>query len=160
MKRYFDSSALVAIYVTETFSRKARREARAAIQIPYTELHDLEVRNAMRLLHGRTLLNAKETRDLLGQLDADIEAQRLVDTRLDLFEVFRSAGGEWGHPGCSLCVAMNDEFAGAGQYVASTSNRNFQGRQGPGARTLLVSPLTAAASALQGRIADPRRYLA
>jgi 3-isopropylmalate/(R)-2-methylmalate dehydratase large subunit len=54
---------------------------------------------------------------------------------------------------------MNGELAGAGKYVASTSNRNFQHRQGPGARTLLVSPLTAAASALEGRIADPRRFI-
>lgn len=77
-----------------------------------------------------------------------------------LREVFTAAGGEWGRPGCSLCVAMNGEFAGARKYVASTSNRNFQDRQGPGARTLLVSPLTAAASAVDGRIADPRRYLA
>jgi 3-isopropylmalate/(R)-2-methylmalate dehydratase large subunit len=51
---------------------------------------------------------------------------------------------------------MNDEFAGAGKYIASTSNRNFQDRQGPGARTLLMSPLTAAASALKGKVADPR----
>lgn len=70
------------------------------------------------------------------------------------------AGGEWGHPGCSLCVAMNDEAVAPGQYVASTSNRNFQGRQGPGARTFLMSPLTAAATALQGRVADPRPYIA
>lgn len=76
-----------------------------------------------------------------------------------LHRIFTDAGGEWGPPGCSLCVAMNDEFAEPGQYVASTSNRNFQGRQGPGARTLLVSPLTAAASALEGRIADPRRFI-
>jgi 3-isopropylmalate/(R)-2-methylmalate dehydratase large subunit len=76
-----------------------------------------------------------------------------------LDRVVLEAGGEWGRPSCSLCVAMNGELAGAGKYVASTSNRNFQHRQGPGARTLLVSPLTAAASALEGRIADPRRFI-
>ena len=73
--------------------------------------------------------------------------------------IVRDAGGEWGVPGCSLCVAMNHEVAEPGHYVASTSNRNFQGRQGPGTRTLLMSPTTAAASALEGRVADPRRYL-
>jgi 3-isopropylmalate/(R)-2-methylmalate dehydratase large subunit len=73
--------------------------------------------------------------------------------------VFKSAGAEWGTPSCSLCVAMNGEFAGAGQYVASTSNRNFQGRQGPGARTFLMSPLTAAATAVRGSIADPRQFI-
>jgi len=75
-------------------------------------------------------------------------------------DVVRAAGGEWGAPGCSLCVAMNEEVARPGEFVASTSNRNFQGRQGPGTRTLLMSPLTAAASALAGRVADPRPYLA
>jgi len=74
--------------------------------------------------------------------------------------IVRAAGGEWGEPSCSLCVGMNGEMAQPGQNVASTSNRNFQGRQGPGTRTFLVSPATAAATALQARIADPRPYLA
>jgi len=78
--------------------------------------------------------------------------------REGLDQVVMQAGGEWGEPGCSLCVGMNDELVAPGQYVASTSNRNFQGRQGPGARTLLMSPITAAASALNGRVTDPRRY--
>jgi 3-isopropylmalate/(R)-2-methylmalate dehydratase large subunit len=75
-----------------------------------------------------------------------------------LDQVVIQSGGEWGEPGCSLCVGMNDELVAPGKYVASTSNRNFQGRQGPGARTLLMSPITAAASALNGRVTDPRRY--
>lgn len=73
-----------------------------------------------------------------------------------LRDVVLQAGGEWGEPSCSLCVGMNEELASPGQQIASTSNRNFQGRQGPGARTFLVSPATAAASALRGRITDPR----
>ena len=73
-----------------------------------------------------------------------------------LREIVLQAGGEWGEPSCSLCVGMNEELASPGQQIASTSNRNFQGRQGPGARTFLVSPATAAASALRGRITDPR----
>jgi len=62
-------------------------------------------------------------------------------------------------PGCSMCIAMNGDLAQPGQLVVSTSNRNFEGRQGKGARTVLASPATAAASALAGVIADPRKYL-
>jgi 3-isopropylmalate/(R)-2-methylmalate dehydratase large subunit len=71
--------------------------------------------------------------------------------------VFRAAGAEWRESGCSMCLGMNDDKVGAGQYAVSTSNRNFEGRQGKGARTLLASPLTAAAAAVQGMVTDPRR---
>jgi 3-isopropylmalate/(R)-2-methylmalate dehydratase large subunit len=77
-----------------------------------------------------------------------------------LHEVFRAAGAEWREAGCSMCLGMNGDTAGAGELCVSTSNRNFEGRQGIGARTVLASPLTAAASAIAGRIADPRHYLA
>ncbi len=70
--------------------------------------------------------------------------------------VFREAGAEWREAGCSMCIAMNGDELEPGQYAVSTSNRNFEGRQGRGGRTLLASPLTAAASALAGRVADPR----
>jgi 3-isopropylmalate/(R)-2-methylmalate dehydratase large subunit len=73
-----------------------------------------------------------------------------------LAETFRSAGAEWREPGCSMCIAMNDDRLAPGQFAVSTSNRNFEGRQGAGGRTFLASPLTAAASALAGRIADAR----
>jgi 3-isopropylmalate/(R)-2-methylmalate dehydratase large subunit len=76
-----------------------------------------------------------------------------------LHRAFMEAGAEWHESGCSLCIAMNGDRAAPGQYVVSTSNRNFEGRQGPGARTFLASPLTAAASAVAGAVADPRRYL-
>jgi predicted nucleic acid-binding protein len=88
---YFDSSALVAIYVTEPYSGSARREARRVPQIPFTVLHDLEVRNALRVLHGRGLLNARDVRGLAGQLDDDLKAQRLAEVRIDLFDLFRHA---------------------------------------------------------------------
>ncbi len=71
-------------------------------------------------------------------------------------KVLREAGFEIRQPGCSACLAMNDDKVPAGKYSVSTSNRNFEGRQGPGARTLLVSPLTAAAAAVTGVITDPR----
>jgi 3-isopropylmalate/(R)-2-methylmalate dehydratase large subunit len=74
-----------------------------------------------------------------------------------LDEIFRAAGADWREAGCSMCIAMNGDQLSPGQYAVSTSNRNFEGRQGKGGRTFLASPLTAAASAIAGAIADPRR---
>ncbi len=74
-----------------------------------------------------------------------------------LDRVFKDAGAEWRESGCSMCLGMNGDLVGAGQYSVSTSNRNFEGRQGVGARTLLASPLTAAASAVRGKVTDPAR---
>jgi 3-isopropylmalate/(R)-2-methylmalate dehydratase large subunit len=71
--------------------------------------------------------------------------------------IFREAGAEWREPGCSMCIAMNGDELKPGQYSVSTSNRNFEGRQGKGGRTFLASPLTAAAAALTGVVTDPRR---
>ena len=76
-----------------------------------------------------------------------------------LDKILQEAGFELRQPGCSACLAMNDDKIPAGKYSVSTSNRNFEGRQGPGARTLLASPLTAAAAAITGRITDPREFL-
>ena len=76
-----------------------------------------------------------------------------------LDQIFLEAGFEWRGAGCSMCLAMNEDKAGAGKYVASTSNRNFQGRQGPGSRSLLMSPLMAAAAAVNGRVVDVRQML-
>jgi len=73
-----------------------------------------------------------------------------------LHKIFIDAGAEWRESGCSMCIGMNGDTVGKGQYSVSTSNRNFEGRQGIGARTLLASPLTAAACAVRGRVTDPR----
>jgi 3-isopropylmalate/(R)-2-methylmalate dehydratase large subunit len=73
---------------------------------------------------------------------------------LDL--VFKAAGADWRESGCSMCIAMNGDQLEPGQYGISTSNRNFQGRQGKGGRSFLASPLTAAASAVTGVVTDPR----
>jgi len=73
--------------------------------------------------------------------------------------IFREAGAEWREAGCSMCLAMNGDRLQPGQYSVSTSNRNFEGRQGPGGRTFLASPLTAAASAINGRITDAREFV-
>src|SRR5204863_5814716 len=74
-----------------------------------------------------------------------------------LDRVFRDAGFEWRQPGCSMCLAMNDDRLEPGERCASTSNRNFEGRQGAGGRTHLVSPAMAAAAAVAGRFVDVRR---
>jgi len=73
-----------------------------------------------------------------------------------LDRIVKASGAEWREPGCSMCIAMNGDDIRPGQYCVSTSNRNFEGRQGPGGRTLLASPLTAAAAAVAGVVADPR----
>jgi 3-isopropylmalate/(R)-2-methylmalate dehydratase large subunit len=76
-----------------------------------------------------------------------------------LDKVFLEAGAEWRESGCSMCLGMNGDLVPKGHYAVSTSNRNFEGRQGVGARTLLASPLTAAASAVRGRVTDPRELI-
>jgi 3-isopropylmalate/(R)-2-methylmalate dehydratase large subunit len=86
-----------------------------------------------------------------GLVKAQAEAEGLDDILIE-------AGFEWREPGCSMCLAMNPDRAGAGEHVASTSNRNFVGRQGPGARTHLVSPAMAAAAAIAGHFVDVRDF--
>ncbi|HEV7349249.1 3-isopropylmalate dehydratase large subunit [Telluribacter sp.] len=76
-----------------------------------------------------------------------------------ILDILTDAGFQLRQPGCSACLAMNDDKIPAGKYAVSTSNRNFEGRQGPGARTLLASPLVAAAAAVTGRVTDPRELL-
>lgn len=76
-----------------------------------------------------------------------------------LDRVFLEAGAEWRESGCSMCVGINGDTARPGEYVVSTSNRNFEGRQGQGVRTLLASPVTAAAAAVTGRVTDPREFV-
>jgi 3-isopropylmalate/(R)-2-methylmalate dehydratase large subunit len=73
--------------------------------------------------------------------------------------IFREAGFEWRDPGCSMCLAMNADRLGPGEHCASTSNRNFEGRQGAGGRTHLVSPAMAAAAAVAGHFVDVREWL-
>ena len=85
----------------------------------------------------------------------------MVDAQIreeGLDKIFEDAGFKLRQPGCSACLAMNDDKIPAGKYAVSTSNRNFEGRQGPGARTLLASPLVAAAAAVTGKITDPRAF--
>jgi 3-isopropylmalate/(R)-2-methylmalate dehydratase large subunit len=111
-----------------------------------------DLRAAASLLQGRMV--APHTRVLVVPGSQDVKRQAEAE---GLAEVFREAGAEWREPGCSMCIAMNGDQLEPGQYAVSTSNRNFEGRQGKGGRTFLASPLTAAASAINGRITDPRQ---
>jgi 3-isopropylmalate/(R)-2-methylmalate dehydratase large subunit len=91
-----------------------------------------------------------------------VPGSKLVEEQIikeGLMKTLSDAGFELRQPGCSSCLAMNEDKIPAGKYAVSTSNRNFEGRQGPGARTLLASPLTAAAAAVTGKITDPRDFL-
>jgi 3-isopropylmalate/(R)-2-methylmalate dehydratase large subunit len=114
-----------------------------------------DLRSAAGLLRGRRIAPGLRMLVVPGsqQVKRDAEAEGLD-------RVFTDAGAEWREAGCSMCIAMNGDELLPGQYAVSTSNRNFEGRQGRGGRTFLASPLTAAASALRGAIADPRELLA
>lgn len=111
----------------------------------------VDLRAAASILKDRKV--ASNTRLIVVPGSQDVKRQAELEG-LDL--VFQRAGAEWREPGCSLCIAMNGDQLEAGQYAVSTSNRNFEGRQGKGGRTFLASPLTAAASAISGCITDPR----
>jgi 3-isopropylmalate/(R)-2-methylmalate dehydratase large subunit len=113
-----------------------------------------DLRSAASLLRGRHIARGLTMLVVPGsqQVKRAAEAEGLD-------RVFLEAGAEWRESGCSMCLGMNGDVVGRGQYSVSTSNRNFEGRQGAGARTLLASPLTAAACALRGRVTDPRELM-
>jgi 3-isopropylmalate/(R)-2-methylmalate dehydratase large subunit len=113
-----------------------------------------DLRQAASILAGRKV--ARGVRALV--VPGSQETKRRAEAE-GLDRIFREAGAEWHESGCSMCIAMNGDRADAGQTVMSTSNRNFEGRQGAGARTMLASPLTAAATAIAGAVTDPRRFL-
>ncbi len=113
-----------------------------------------DLRLAARVMRGRRVKDG-----VLALVVPGSEAVRRAAEEEGLDQVFRDAGAEWREPGCSMCIAMNGDVGAPGDLVVSTSNRNFMGRQGKGVRTVLASPATAAASAIEGCIADPRPYL-
>jgi 3-isopropylmalate/(R)-2-methylmalate dehydratase large subunit len=113
-----------------------------------------DLRSAARVLKGRHV--ARGVRMLV--VPGSQGVKRLAE-REGLDKIFSAAGAEWREPGCSMCIGMNGDTVARGKYSVSTSNRNFEGRQGAGARTLLASPLTAAAAAVSGRITDPRELV-
>jgi len=115
-------------------------------------LSDLEA--AATVLRGRKVASGLRALVVPGSQQIKLEAERR-----GLARVFTDAGAEWRESGCSMCLGMNGDLVDAGQYCVSTSNRNFEGRQGIGARTLLASPASAAAAAVRGRVTDPREFL-
>jgi 3-isopropylmalate/(R)-2-methylmalate dehydratase large subunit len=114
-----------------------------------------DLRSAAAVLRGRQIARGLTMLVVPGsqQVKRAAEAEGLD-------RIFTDAGAQWRESGCSMCLGMNGDTVARGQYSVSTSNRNFEGRQGAGARTLLASPVTAAACAVRGRITDPRELMA
>jgi 3-isopropylmalate/(R)-2-methylmalate dehydratase large subunit len=113
-----------------------------------------DLRLAAALLKGRRVADGLRMVVVPGS-----ESVRRQAEAEGLDRVFREAGADWRFAGCSMCIAMNGDQLEPGQYAVSTSNRNFEGRQGKGGRTFLASPLTAVAAAIHGRVTDPRTIL-
>ncbi len=112
-----------------------------------------DLRDAASVFKGRKV---QGVRTLVVPGSHDIKHQAEAE---GLDKIFVEAGAEWREPGCSMCIAMNGDNLEPGQYAVSTSNRNFEGRQGKGGRTILASPLTAAAAAVTGKVTDVRELL-
>ncbi len=112
-----------------------------------------DLREAAEVVRGRRVATSVDAMVVPGsqQVKAQAEAEGLDD-------VFRAAGFDWRSAGCSMCLGMNPDIAAPGERVASTSNRNFEGRQGRGARSHLVSPKMAAAAAIEGHFVDIREW--
>src|SRR5512135_76058 len=110
-----------------------------------------DLRLAAEVVRGRRVADGVRMLVVPGSSEVKRQAEQE-----GLDEVFRAAGADWREAGCSMCIAMNGDQLSPGQYAISTSNRNFEGRQGKGGRTFLASPLTAAATALNGVVTDPR----
>jgi 3-isopropylmalate/(R)-2-methylmalate dehydratase large subunit len=117
-----------------------------------SRIHDL--RAAARVMSGRKVASGVRMLVVPGSQQVKKQAEQE-----GLDRIFKEAGAEWREPGCSMCIAMNGDQLEPGQYAVSTSNRNFEGRQGKGGRTFLASELTAAAAAVAGEIADVRTLL-
>jgi 3-isopropylmalate/(R)-2-methylmalate dehydratase large subunit len=110
-----------------------------------------DLRLAAGMLKGKKIADGLRLMVVPGSQDVKKQAEQE-----GLDKIFKEAGGEWREAGCSLCIAMNGDNLLPGQYAVSTSNRNFEGRQGKGGRTFLASPVTAAATAINGVVTDPR----
>jgi 3-isopropylmalate/(R)-2-methylmalate dehydratase large subunit len=113
-----------------------------------------DLRDAAKIVKGKKVKGNIVALVVPGSRSVKIQAEKE-----GLDRIFTDAGFQWRWPGCSACIAMSEDKIPSGKYCVSTSNRNFEGRQGPGARTFLASPITAAACAIEGRITDVRKYL-
>jgi 3-isopropylmalate/(R)-2-methylmalate dehydratase large subunit len=155
---------------SDSVNQKTQRALEYMGLQPGTALHDIAIDNvfigsctngriedlriAASVLRGRKIAHSVDAMVVPGSGSVKLQAEAE-----GLDKIFTAAGFEWREPGCSLCVAMNNDRLAPGRRCASTSNRNFEGRQGPGVRTHLMSPASAAATAIAGRIADVRDYL-
>src|SRR6202008_1382813 len=110
-----------------------------------------DLRGAAKIARGRRVASGVRAMVVPGSQQVKLEAERE-----GLDQIFTAAGFEWRNPGCSMCLGMNEDILGPGERCASTSNRNFEGRQGRGGRTHLVSPVVAAAAAGGGTFAESR----
>ena len=135
-------------------SSRARRSLGQPVEVVFigscTNSRLSDLRAAAEVLRGRRVARGLRALVVPGSQQVKQEAEAE-----GLHRVFLDAGAEWRESGCSMCIGINGDVAAAGQYVVSTSNRNFEGRQGQGVRTLLASPVTAAAAAVDG----PRRRI-
>ncbi len=113
-----------------------------------------DLREAAKVAHGRKVAGGVRAMVVPGSQLVKAQAERE-----GLDRIFTDAGFEWRNPGCSMCLGMNDDILGPGERCASTSNRNFEGRQGRGGRTHLVSPVMAVAAAVEGCLVDVRSYM-
>lgn len=113
-----------------------------------------DLRLAAKIMQGRRVADSVRVMVVPGSQQVKRQAEQE-----GLDKIFKEAGAEWREAGCSMCIAMNSDQLDPGQYCVSTSNRNFEGRQGKGGRTFLASPITAAATAISGVVTDPRTIL-
>ena len=113
-----------------------------------------DFREAAKIVKGRKVKSDVTAWAVPGSRQMKLQAEKE-----GLDRIFTEAGFEWRWSGCSACIAMNDDKVPPGKYCISTSNRNYEGRQGPGSRTFLASPIMAAAAAIEGRITDVRKFL-
>ena len=114
-----------------------------------------DLREAAKMARGRKVAGGVRAMVVPGSQLVKAQAERE-----GLDRIFTEAGFEWRNPGCSMCLGMNEDILGPGERCASTSNRNFEGRQGKGGRTHLVSPVMAVAAAVEGRLVDVRELYA
>jgi 3-isopropylmalate/(R)-2-methylmalate dehydratase large subunit len=113
-----------------------------------------DLRAAAEVASGRKVASGVRAMVVPGSQQVKAMAERE-----GLDRIFTDAGFEWRNPGCSMCLGMNEDILGPGERCASTSNRNFEGRQGRGGRTHLVSPIMAVAAAVEGRLVDVRAFM-
>ena len=153
------AKANVVIVNTCGFIKEAKEEAIETI----LELSKLREEGTIRKIIATGCLVQRYKEEFEAEFANDVDAVAGIGSDDDIIalidKVLADAGFVIRQPGCSACLAMNDDKIPAGKYSVSTSNRNFEGRQGPGARTVLASPLVAAAAAVTGVITDPRELM-